>query len=317
MNTDDKIAVCSRSFSRHPDLREELLNSFRHVKFNDEGKSLKGDELVSFLSGCDGAVIALETIDEEILKQLPQLKFIGKYGVGLDKLDFSAMDKFNVQLGWTPGVNAQAVAELTLALALNIVREIPQANEVAKDGLWTQIKGKQISSMTYGVIGCGHTGKALVKLLSAFGCRIMAYDIEDYSEFYYEYRVEAVSLNELLETSDVISLHVPKNQTTEHMIDHEKISLIKNGAYFINTARGGLVDESALICALDRGQLTGAAFDVLEEEPPVDLSLIEHPKVYVTPHIAGSSEEAILAMGQAAIKGLSEYRNASYFEKYK
>ena len=123
-----RIAVCSRSFSAHPILRQELLAQFGDVTFNDSGKTLEGAELIKFLSGHEKAIVALETIDRSLLKELPGLRVISKYGVGLDQLDFPAMDEFKVELGWTAGVNAQSVAELTLGLALNIVRNIYFSN---------------------------------------------------------------------------------------------------------------------------------------------------------------------------------------------
>jgi len=317
MDSKTKIVVCSRSFSKHPVLRKELLSQFENVKFNDDGLRLEGDSLVGFLQGYDGAIIALEPIDQAVLAQLPTLKFIGKYGVGLDKLDFDALEEAGVKLGWTPGVNAQNVAEFTVAMALNLIKNIPTSNKWAEAGNWTQIKGRQLSSMTYGILGCGHVGKALAKLLSAFGAKIIVHDIVDYSEFYQQYNIKAVSLDELLVQSDILSIHIPKNINTTHILDASKIALMKPRAYIVNSARGGLIDEKAVLKALDEGCLSGVAFDVLEEEPPVDMTFIQHPKTYVTTHIAGSSEEAILAMGRAAIQGLIGNYPANTFAKYK
>lgn len=310
------VAVCSRSFSTNTILRQELLAEFENVKFNDEGTVLEGFELIDFLRGYEAAIVGLEVISDSILSKLPYLTVIGKYGVGLDKLDFSAMDRHGVRLGWTPGVNAQAVAELTLGLALNIVRRIPEGNQVVANGGWQQIKGRQLSSLTYGIIGCGNTGKALVKLLKPFGNRILVHDIENYSEFYETHGIESVGLAALLRESDIISLHIPKNECTLNIIDETALKMMKSGSYLINTARGGLVDEGAVLRALESGKLTAAAFDVLETEPPDSNVLTNHPSVYVTPHIAGSSEEAILAMGRAAIRGLTMHHPASHFLKY-
>lgn len=300
----------------NPVLRQELLNEFDYVTFNDQGSSLSGNELVNFLQGHDGAIIALEVISRDILAALPNLKVIGKYGVGLDKLDLQAMEDQGVRLGWTPGVNAQAVAELTLGLALNIIRKIPQGYRSVQDGRWQQIKGRQLSSLTFGLIGCGHVGKAVVNLLKPFGCQILVNDIEDYADFYLKNELERVSLESLISQSDVVSLHVPLNDSTRLMINERAVGLFKPGSYLINTARGGLVDECAALRALNSGRLAAAAFDVLEIEPPVSADLIQHPNVFVTPHIAGSSEEAILAMGRAAIKGLSNHQPAGAFSKY-
>lgn len=314
MNTNSKIAVCSRSFSSHPILREELLRSYANVKFNDEGLSLAGDELASFLKGYDKAIVALETVDEMLLSKVPELKVIGKYGVGLDKIDFKEMDKFGVKLGWTPGVNARAVAELTVAMALVIVRNIHQSNHLVKSHGWKQIKGQQLSSMTYGILGCGHVGKTLAQLLKPFGCKIIAHDVADRMDFYKENGIESVDFNTLITKSNVLSIHVPKNRSTENIINRETIFKMQKGSYIINTARGGLIDEDALLEAIKLEHINGAALDVFQEEPSSNLELINHKNIFTTSHIGGSSEEAILAMGRAAIKGLDEYRLASSYE---
>lgn len=313
MNTNVRVAVCSRSFSAHPVLREELTSLFKQVTFNDAGKSLFGSELIQFLKNHDRAIVALEKIDASTLKELPDLKVVGKYGVGLDNLDFNAMDEFNVQLGWTAGVNAQAVAECTLGLALNIVRNLHISHTLVRSGGWKQITGRQISSLSYGLLGCGHVGKALVKLLKPFGCKILVHDILDFPEFYKEYGVEPVSFEKLLRKSDILSIHIPRNTQTMGIMSCEALMNMKKGSYFINTARGGLVDETALLDLLNSEYIEASGLDVFAEEPPKNRELIEHPKVFVTSHLGGSSEEAILAMGRAAIRGLIKFKKASAY----
>ena len=316
MNKIDKIAVCSRSFSQNNALRSNLLEQYEHVKFNDDGISLSGDSLVHFLEGCDGAIIALEIIDTYVLSRLPNLKVIGKYGVGLDKLNLGAMDKYGVKLGWTPGVNAQNVAEYTVAMCLNMLKQIPKSMQVASEGCWNQVKGYQLSSMTYGILGCGHVGKALVRLLIGFGCKILICDIKDLTDYCNDNDIEQVSLTELAERSDVLSIHIPKNATTTDILDESLLMKMKRGSYVVNSARGGLIDEPAVIRLLQSGHLAGAAFDVLAEEPPLDTAFIDHEKILVTTHIAGSSHESILAMGLAAINGLSNNRKATSYKRY-
>lgn len=316
MNTSYRIAVCSRSFSQHPILRKEISQKYKNIKFNDEGVSLKEDSLIDFLDQCDGAVIGLEKIDERVLSKCPKLKFIGKVGVGLDLLDLQAMDKFGVTLGWTPGVNSQNVAELTLALALNLLKRIPTSNAMAKAGEWKQVKGKQLSSLTYGILGCGHVGRALVNLLKPFGTKIIVHDIINDEQYLSSHNIKNLPLEKLFSSADMLSIHVQKNEKTLGIINRERINMMKNGSFLINTCRGGLVDESAVVSALDSGKLDGAAFDTLEIEPPSNFELINHPKILVTTHIGGSSEEAILSMGRAAIKGLEVNFPATSFTKY-
>jgi len=171
------LVIASRSFSKHPVLRKEVLKRYPDTKFNDEGLSLSGDSLVAFLGGYEKAITALEKIDDSILKQLPDLKVIGKYGVGLDMIDLHAMKKYGVNLGWTGGVNKRSVSELVISYSVALLHRTVFANAEVRKGGWYQVKGRQLSNCTVGIIGCGHVGKDLVKLLQPFNCKILVYDI--------------------------------------------------------------------------------------------------------------------------------------------
>ncbi len=307
MNDTDLVGVCSRSFSANPVLRAELLARYRRVRFNETGKTLSGEALVEFLAGCDKAITALEKIDETVLARLPDLKVIGKYGVGLDMIDMAAMHRFGKRLGWKAGVNKRSVAELVIAFAIVMLRRVPVASHEVREGIWRQSTGGLLSGRTVGVIGCGHVGKDLVPLLRAFGCQVIAHDILSFPDFYRTHEVVAVSLEELLVRSDVVTLHVPLDDTTRGMLDAQRLALLKPSSILINLARGGLVDEQALKAALKEGRLLAAAFDVFASEPPQDMELIHLPNFLATPHIGGSASEAILAMGRAAIDGLDDH----------
>lgn len=304
MSDQCRVAVCSRSFSRNEVLRAKLLARYADVTFNDTGMLLEGDQLVAFLRGHEKAITGLERIDEHVLSRLPELQVIGKYGVGLDMIDLAAMRRHGKRLGWARGVNRRSVSELTLAFAITMLRQVPSANREVVSGGWRQHVGGQLSGRTVGIIGCGHVGKDLVRLLQPFACPILVRDIRDYADFYAEFAVEQVPLDELLRRSDVVTLHVPLDVTTLGMITAERLALMKARAVLINTARGGLVDEAAVKHALMNGSLAAAAFDVFADEPPYDRELLTLPNFLATPHIGGSAEEAIVAMGIAAIEGL-------------
>ena len=171
-----KIAVCSRSFSKNTILRDELLSKYQHVTFNDSGEQLEGETLIEFLKHHDKAITALEKIDENVLSKLPELQAIGKYGVGLDMIDMHAMSKYGVCLGWVGGVNRRSVAELVIAFAINMLRHVGIANNEVRSGIWRQVMGGHLSGRTVGIIGCGHVGKDLVKLLEPFGCKLLVLD---------------------------------------------------------------------------------------------------------------------------------------------
>ena len=299
-----KVAVCSRSFSKNEMLRKELLEKYQKVTFNDDGIKLNGKSLVKFLSGHDKAIIALETINDSILNQLPDLKVISKYGVGLDMIDMSAMREHGKMLGWTGGVNKRSVSELVISFAISLLRHVPAAQREVLAGTWRQHVGGQLSGRTVGIVGCGHIGKDLVPLLHSFGCTVLVNDIRDYSDFYNKHKIDSVSLDELLIKSDVVTLHLPLDSTTRNILDEKRLGLMKPTAILINASRGGLVDEGTVKRMLIERRLAAAAFDVFSIEPPQDNELIQLPNFLVTPHIGGSSQEAILAMGRAAIEGL-------------
>ena len=199
---------------------------------------------------------------------------------------------------------------------LACLRHIVPGHAHVKSGQWSQLVGSQLSHKTVGIIGCGHIGKDLTHLLKSFQCQLLAYDIRNYSEFYQTNGVIATSLDQLIEESDIVTLHVPYTTLTHHIINASRIERMKKGAILINTARGNLVDEQALFFALKDKQLTAAAFDVFSLEPPLDKihqELLQLSNFVTTPHVGGSSLEAILAMGRAAIEGLENPKQAREF----
>lgn len=303
-DTTTAVAVCSRSFSQHPVLREELLARYRNVTFNDEGRSLHGSELVEFLRGHTKAVIALERITDGVLSELPELRVISKYGVGLDNLDLEALRRRGVSLGWTPGVNRRSVAELVIACALLLVRNLLVANTEVRNGEWRQLRGGLLSNRRVGIVGLGNVGREVARLLQPFECEVWAHDIVEQPAFCEEHGVRSVDLDTLLSGSEIVTIHLPLEESTRGLIGREQIRLLREGAYLINTARGGIVDEQAVLEGLLSGRIAGAAFDVFEVEPPQERELLALPNFIATPHIGGSSHEAVLAMGRAAIQGL-------------
>lgn len=308
-----KVAVASRSFSKHPTLRAELAAKYPDARFNDEGSSLKGDALVSFLDGCEKAVLALEKVDDALLSKLPALKVVSKFGVGLDSLDIPALAKRGVKLAWTPGTNSRSVAELALMSMLSLLRRVPESSADLRAGTWRQLKGGTLSGRTVGLIGLGAVARDLVLLLAPFGVTILAAEVSPDRAFAEKHGVRLVSLDDLLSSSDAVSVHVPLLPSTRNLLDAAKLARMKPTAVLVNTARGGLVDENALLAALDAGKLAGAALDAFATEPATDARLLNHPKLLATPHIGGSTEEAILAMGRAAIAGLDAARDAAEF----
>jgi phosphoglycerate dehydrogenase-like enzyme len=297
------VAVTSRSFSRNETLRAETLARYENVTFNDEGLSLEGDSLVDFLAGHPLAITALEKIDEDVLSRLPELQAISKVGVGIDMLDLDAMERHGVRLAWSRGTNARSVSELTIALMLALLRHLPAVTQLVRDREWRQVQGRTLSGQTVGIVGFGHVGRDLAGLLGAFSCRVLAHDIAPLADL--PTHVEQTSVESLLAESEIVSLHTVLNDDTRNLIDRDRIAAMREGALLINTSRGGLIDEHALYDALASGHLGGAALDVFSVEPPGDNPLLTLDQVIATPHVGGSTVEAVLAMGRAAIDGLN------------
>jgi phosphoglycerate dehydrogenase-like enzyme len=299
------VVVASRSFSKNPVLRQELQSVFQRVTFNDDGLSFSGDTLVGFLKGHEYAILGLEKIDRRIASQLSGgLRGISKFGVGLDAIDQEALKMEGIALVSTPGSNSRSVAELVVVLALSLLRRVNELSAEVRSGLWRQQQGRCLSGRSVGIIGFGHVGKEVALLLQGFGCAIRAYDVAPTSGQLSLPGTESVDLDLLLRESEIVTLHIPLTPTTRGLLSKDRLSLMPRGALLINTARGGLVDEHALYTLLIEKHLGGAAFDVFESEPPGEHPLLQLPNFLATPHIGGSTEEATLAMGRAAIKGL-------------
>ena len=303
-----KIAVASRSFSRNATLRAELSARYPLVTFSESASVLDGAELVALLRGHDCAIVGLERINDAILDQVPELRLISKYGVGLDGVDLGALARRGIKLAWTGGVNRRSVSEITLSFAIALLHRLPEVGATLRASTWQPLVGRQLTGKTIGIIGCGFVGQDLVKLLAPFECRILAHDIRDYPDFYRAHQVTPVPLAQLLAESDIVSLHVPLDRSTRGMIGAAELAQMRQGSCLINAARGGLVDEDALLRALESGHLAGAACDVFTIEPDANPKLMAHPAFLGTPHIGGSTQEAQLAMGRAAIDGLQNAR---------
>ncbi|PYR25780.1 MAG: phosphoglycerate dehydrogenase [Acidobacteria bacterium] len=302
-----EVAVASHSFPKSQTLREELLARYPGSTFNETGRPLGRDALIAFLRGHAKAITGLETLDEAVFDALPDLRVVSKYGVGLDMIDLEAARRHGVAIRWTPGVNRQAVAELTIGFMIALCRSIVPLALNVREGVWRQPGGgRQLSSAVIGVLGCGHVGQQVARLCRAFGATVLAHDVRAYDEFYREYGVQPVAFSALLEQSDIVTVHVPLDASTRGLIGAHELSSMKRAAYLVNTARGGIVDESAVAAALVERRLAGAAFDVFTAEPPVTRELLRAPNFIGTPHIGAGTHEAVLAMGRAAIAGLDD-----------
>lgn len=303
-----RIKCISRSFSAHPILRRELLEHFPSAILNDNGLNYEGADLAAFLKDCDGAVVSLEPVDDALLAQLPELRIIAKYGVGIDNLDTDAMNRRNVALGWSGGLNKRGVAEMTLGFMLGLCRNLFFAHrDLRENNDWTKRGGFQLTGRTVGIIGVGFVGRDLIELLKPFDCRILVNDVIEQNAYYESNGLIEASKDRIYAEADIVTVHTPLDSMTRGMIDLDVFRKMKRTAYLINAARGPIVVQSDLKRALTEGLIAGAALDVFEIEPCDDPKFLALPNLYCTPHTGGSADESILAMGRSAIAHLASF----------
>jgi D-3-phosphoglycerate dehydrogenase / 2-oxoglutarate reductase len=229
-----------------------------------------------------------------VLDALPRCRLVVRYGVGVDNVDVEAAAARGVWVANVPDYGRDEVADHTLALALAVLRGVVALDRSVREGHWDLEAARplrRLSALTYGVVGCGAIGTAMAGRAAGLGMRVLGYDVPRVRS---APPIERVPLDELLSSSDVVSLHAALTPATRHLLGAEALRRMRPSAFLVNTARGGLVDAAALLAALDAGELAGAALDVLEGEPPDELGwrLARHPKVVMTPHAAWYSEEA-------------------------
>jgi len=303
------IVATSPSFSKNKTLQKEIYKSFPDAKLNLEGKRFSKDELIEYIKDADGIIVGLEPIDQKVLKLCPNLKIISKYGVGLNNIDLEECKRNNIDIGWTGGVNKLSVAEMTLGYMLMLLRNLFVTSNQLKKGTWNKSGGMQLTQKKIGIIGVGHIGKELIRLLKPFNCKILVNDIINQSEYYKNNNLIESSKEEIFKTCDIITIHTPYDNKTKDMINKETIKMMRQSSFIINSARGGIINEEDLKDALINNKIAGAAVDAYIEEPPKDKEFLSLENLICTPHIGGNSQEAVELMGLSAIKHIREFFN--------
>jgi phosphoglycerate dehydrogenase-like enzyme len=302
-----RVAVTPPAFCKSPALRTELSRHFPNAVFNEKDRYLSTPELIDFLADADVALIGRDIVNAELIRSLPKLRMIAKYGVGLDNLDQEALSRANIEFRATSGTNRRSVAELTLGFMIGLCHNMSVGSEELKRGIWQRDGGQELSGKTVGVIGCGKVGQELIRLLQPFQCQVKVRDIADRSEFCRQVGAVETGFDELIREADIVSLHVPLTGDTENLIDKAVFAKMKSSAFLVNTSRGRVVHQGDLHKALVSGEIAGAGLDVFYEEPPADTEFLQLANLMVTPHIGGNAKEAVAAMGKAAIQNLVEY----------
>ncbi|HOV86916.1 MAG TPA: D-glycerate dehydrogenase [Syntrophobacteraceae bacterium] len=295
-------------------LPRELLTEVEkthEVEMNLEDRPLDRGELLDAVGDKDGLLCSIhDRIDEELLERASALKVIANFGVGYDHVDLEAATRRGIPVGYTPGVLTDATADIAFALILAVARRVVEGDELVRSGrfpVWAPFNflGRQVAGKTLGIIGMGRIGKAVARRAAGFDMRVLYHNPNPLlPEEETEYGSQWVSLETLLKESDFVSLHVPLTPRTRHLIDRDQLALMKPSAFLINTSRGPVVKESALVEALRAGNILGAGLDVYENEPALAPGLADFPNVVLLPHVGSATYETRTDMGRMAVENL-------------
>ncbi len=261
--------------------------------------AVEKEKLIGLVADAEGLIVGLEQVDASVIEAGPKLKLIGKPGAGVDNIDVEEATRRGIVVCNTAGSNAEAVADHTYALILAVLRQMPFLDALTRNGKgwdrWPPVIGGELWQKTIGIVGTGAIGRAVARRARGFDMKILGYDVAPDLEFARAVGLTYVSLQDLLAESDVVTVHVPLVPATEGLLGAKEFASMKKGAFFFNLARGGVVEETALIEALRSDHLAGAGLDVFSTEPPSpDSPLFALDNVIVSPHVAGFSEEAII-----------------------
>ncbi|MBM7558296.1 D-2-hydroxyacid dehydrogenase [Marinitoga litoralis] len=291
---------------------EKLKNALPNAKITIE--HYEKDVLKEKVKDFDVLVVRSATkATREIIENGNNLKLIARAGMGLDNVDLEAAKEKGIKVINTPGANSLSVAELVVGYILAIYRNIVTGTVTLREGKWEKksLKGYELTGKTLGIIGFGNIGKLVRKLVTGFDMEVLVFDVfEIPEEVQKEHNVKQVSLEDVIKNSDIITLHVPLTDKTKHLISEKEFEMMKDNAIIINAARGGVVDEEALLKYLENGKILGAGLDVFETEPPtteIQMKLLNHPKVVATPHIGATTKEAQKRVGLELVDKIIEF----------
>jgi D-3-phosphoglycerate dehydrogenase len=295
-----RVLVTARSFCNTPGLHHDFLTDHGcKVVMAARTHPLTSSELAELIPGFDGAILGLDICDSSVIERADRLRVISRYGVGVSEIDLEAASEHGIAVTNAPGANAPAVAELAIGLMFCLARGLPKSISSARENIWHRQLGWELTGKTLGLIGLGAVGREVATRARALGMNVIAFD-----PFSKLDGIPMLKLDEILEQADVISLHVPLTPETNQLINRARIAQMRDGAILINTARGGLIDESALEQALTSGKLAGAAADTLEEDPPEDHPLLQLETFLYTPHIGANTIQSVERTGLMAAHNL-------------
>lgn len=298
------MTVCVVTWPGFDPADEELLRLLGEagveVDFRPKLGDRSPDELVEIMEGASAAVATTDPFDRTVLERLPSLRVIARTGVGLDSIDLEAATRAGIVVTRTSGAHGESVADHTLALMLAALRRVIENDALVRRGGWERAGALTpwgLHGRCVGIVGLGRIGSGVARRLQGFDCEVIGFD--PYVE--HSAGVELVTLDELFERADVVTLHVPLTAETRGLVDSRWLRSMRPGAILVNTSRGELVDEDALVSALTAGRLRAAALDVFEHEPPIGSRLLELPNVVLSPHIAGLNPDFVRELTMQAV----------------
>ncbi|MDR1560144.1 MAG: phosphoglycerate dehydrogenase [Clostridiales bacterium] len=300
-----RVLITAPSFEKENSLPLRLLDEAGcAVDVIGGVQNITEEELIVALADYDAVIAGLERYTEQIIKNSKRLKVICRYGVGYDNVDTDAALRHGVAVTYTPTANTDSMADLAVAIMLSCARRIPQMHSRAKLGINKRVMGYEMWKKTLGVIGVGRIGKAVIKRLFGFNMNVLAFDKYPDERFAKDNNVRYCALEELLSLSDFVTIHCLYNAETRNMIDKKRIALMKPTAVLVNTARGGIINESDLYDALRDGIIAGAGLDVTESEPPIGNPLLELENCVLTSHIGSYTTDAIHNMSMNSVQNV-------------
>ena len=302
-----KVIITARSFGKTDELALEVLRAAgcEWMKLEEKNGSL-AEQLKKELPTADALIAGVEPIGADLIKAAPKLKVISRYGVGYDNVDIETAAERGIQVTITPDANKDSVADLAVALMLNLARNVNVMHQSICSRAQVRPQGLELFGKTLGVIGAGRIGQGVARRCRGFNMRILVNDLYRDEAFAKETGAEYVSLEEVLKNSDFITLHAPLTEKTKNMISKREFEMMKPEAVLVNTARGGVVDEEALYEALKSGRIWGAALDAMLSEPAHDSPLTELPNCILTPHAGAATKEASSRMSLIAAENVAE-----------
>jgi D-3-phosphoglycerate dehydrogenase len=308
----NKILVSPSSFG---ECGSEPIDILKKAGFevvpNPYGRKLTENETISLGSEVVGAIAGVETYNSVVLDKLPNLKCISRVGVGIDSIDLKYAKEKGIELCITPNGPTQAVAELSITFALNLLRRISVSDRRIRNNVWKKETGNLMTGKTVGIVGLGRIGKKTASLYQALGCSVIAYDKYPDSGWMESNNVVCVTFERLIKNADIISIHIPGMEDGEHLIDTRELQQMKPNCIIINLSRGGLINEEALFIHLKEHHEFFAALDVFLDEPYKG-ALVELDNILLTPHIGSYAKEAKLAMEIDAVNNLINYFDSSF-----